>query len=90
MNIEDSYFLNNYGNSGVIIDVIKIKSEYNNDIIINNSVFEGNRAYNYGGVIYIPNENTFQYSLNDSRISFNNCTFINNSAKKGITKIILN
>eukprot|EP00833_Pecoramyces_ruminatium_P017545 jgi/Orpsp1_1/1191577/evm.model.d7180000087121.1 len=82
LNIEDSYFLNNYGNSGVIIDVIKIKSEYNNDIIINNSVFEGNRAYNYGGVIYIPNENTFQYSLNDSRILFNNCTFINNSAKK--------
>jgi len=80
--INNAYFENNYSTNGPIFNVKQVSKDYNDDITINNSIFERNRAKVFGGVIYTSNK--FDVLNNDSRISFHNCEFRNNTAKKGI------
>ncbi|OUM62869.1 hypothetical protein PIROE2DRAFT_10730 [Piromyces sp. E2] len=79
--IENSHFENNSGINGAIFFIDHVSEDFDNDIIINNSLFESNHAENFGGVIYTPNK--FNVTKSNSRISFNNCEFRNNTAKKG-------
>jgi len=77
--------MNNTSSNGAVFFIYHVSEDYDNDIIINNSLFENNHAENFGGVIYIP----FKIEIlnKDSKIKFNDCEFRNNTAKKGINYI---
>jgi len=84
LSIENSYFQNNFGYRGAVFFIEYVRYDYDNDIIISNSIFENNNAKEYGGVIYV--QNRLFSSENSSRVLFKDCEFRNNTAKKGNNK----
>lgn len=73
--VENSNFINNTAYNGAVLNINE--KDDRSKIIFNNSLFENNKAKNFGGIIYssVNNDN-----LN---VFFNDCKFINNSAYLG-------
>lgn len=80
--IQNTKFIGNLGNNGPIINIL----EYSDDYIINFNfcIFENNHAYNYGGIVYSHKYYTENFVPIHNHYYFNDCVFVNNTARKGI------
>ncbi|KAL6621023.1 hypothetical protein LY90DRAFT_664455 [Neocallimastix californiae] len=73
--INNTVFLNNVGVNGVILNIKDVHPKSN--VNFTDCIFKNNYSSNYGGVVYSESEQSYLH------VSFDNCTFNNNTAYKG-------
>jgi len=76
--INNTVFLNNVGVNGVILNIKDVHPKSN--VNFTDCIFKNNYSSNYGGVVYSESEQSYLH------VSFDNCTFNNNTAYKGKRK----